>query len=392
MRDIVFVSLEDWDDIWRRNQFICERIVERHPTARILFVSPPHNVLRSLVRGEIRAFLGQPANRVHPLPNITTVAPWQVLPNRYRWCRRFNEWLMRVHVRCAARRLKLNPPLLWLNPHDAVHLVGHMDEAVVIYDVTDDWSELKQPPAKKRLMVEQDTQLCRLASAVIVCSEGLFHRKRPLAANVHLVPNGVDATHYAKVLEAHEASTEAADWPKPVMAYTGTLHGERLNIELVRQIASIQGVGSLVMIGPNHLSSAEIERLRLPNIFLLGPVPYERLPIYMSSFDVCIVPHLVTPFTESLNPIKLWEYLATGKPIIATPVAGFRDFPQFVYLAADVSEFARALPMALQENRAHSERRRTEAARHSWDVRVATIEEIVSQCEARRGLAKTGKI
>lgn len=383
MRDVIFVSLEDWDEIWRRNQFVCELLAKRHPSAGILFVGPPRNLPRSMRRGEFRALFAGPGQPAADLPNITTTSPWQLLPNRYGWSRRVNEWLMRTHVRQAARRLKFSHPLLWLNPHDAVHMVGKMDEAAVIYDVTDDWIELEQPAAKKRLTIQQDAELCRKASAVIVCSEALRQRRETLAGKIHLIPNGVDAAHYARVSDGAPPPPESAAWPKPVLAYTGTLHGERLDVELVRQIAGTPGVGSVVLVGPNHLSGHEIERLRLPNVFPTGPVAYARLPDLMRAFDACIVPHLITPFTESLNPIKLWEYLAVGKPIIATPVAGFRDFPQFVYLFEDRRGFANALGAALTENSALPALRRAEAAKHSWSARVEAIEKILSALPGR---------
>ena len=380
MRDLIFVSLEDWDEIWRRNQFICEKLARRHPAHRLLFVGPPLNALRHLRRGEFRALFASSRREVPGLPNIFVTHPWQLLPNRYRWSRRFNEFLGRRHVRRAAAHLRFINPILWLNPHDAVHLLGALGECAAIYDVTDDWIEMDQPPAKRQLTREQDAELCRRASAVIVCSEALLQSRRALAKSVHLIPNGVDAAHYARVSAGPPPPASAA-WPRPVLAYTGTLHAERLDVELVRRLAAAPGVGSVVLIGPNHLPAADLERLRLPNVFFPGPVPYAQLPAYMRAFDACIVPHRITPFTESLNPLKLWEYLAAGKPILSTPVAGFRDYPSFVYLADDARGFVDALARALEEDASLPAQRRAEAARHSWDARVDAVEAVLSACE-----------
>src|SRR6266478_1922830 len=80
--------------------------------------------------------------------------------------------------------------------------------------------------------------------------------------------------------------------------------------------------GSVALVGPNFLSPADNRRLlAVGNIFMTGPVPYARIPDYMSAFDVCITPHKISQFTESLNPIKLWEYLAAGLPIVSTDIA-----------------------------------------------------------------------
>jgi teichuronic acid biosynthesis glycosyltransferase TuaH len=99
----------------------------------------------------------------------------------------------------------------------------------------------------------------------------------------------------------------------------------------------------------------------------------------MRAFDVCITPHRVTPFTESLNPIKLWEYLAAGKPIVSTNVAGFRDYPQFVTIA-DADGFNEAVQTTLHEDPTRAEARRTEARRHSWSARLDAVEAVISDC------------
>ena len=94
------------------------------------------------------------------------------------------------------------------------------------------------------------------------------------------------------------------------------------------------------------------------------------------------MPHRVTPFTESLNPIKLWEYLAAGKPIVSTDVAGFRDYPQHVTIARDAEAFDRAVQAAMCEADAEAEARRVEARPHSWEARLDAVLNIILECEA----------
>ena len=386
-RDLIFVSLEDWDDIWRRNQFVCAKLAKRYPNLRILFVSPARNLLKSLVRQGWRMLFAHPPTTAPEHANIVLTHPWQVFRNRSRLGRWFNEWLARRHVRRLAAQLGLRDPVLWLNPHDAAHMAGRMGETAVVYDVTDDWSKVSQPVARMRRTIREDTRLCRQADAVIVCSEALREGKQRLSQHVHLVPNGVDARHYDITAPSLIKPSGTALWRGHVFGYTGTLHGDRMDVELVRRLAGIIGyAGSVVLIGPDHLRDVERERLRLPNIFHVGPVPYVQLPEYMRRFDVCIVPHNVTPFTESLNPIKLWEYLALGKPVVSTRVAGFRDYPQLVYLADGAEELAARAMQALSEPTHLAQERRAEAARHSWETRCDAIENIVAECLERRRL------
>src|SRR5262249_36371551 len=135
------------------------------------------------------------------------------------------------------------------------------------------------------------------------------------------------------------------------LGYTGTIHPDRIDVALLERVARGFPGGSVVLIGPSHLAEGDRRRLvGLGNVFFTGPVAYERLPHLMRAFDVCIVPHRVTPFTESLNPIKLWEYLAAGKPTVSTDVAGFREYAAFVTIAADADGFVRSIGEALRES------------------------------------------
>jgi glycosyltransferase involved in cell wall biosynthesis len=273
-------------------------------------------------------------------------------------------------------------------------MVGRMHEAATLYDITDDWTTFTQSPRHTALIRRQDAALCHKADAVIVCSQKLLDLKRPLIAGkvrkqedasavgggLHLIPNGVDADHYAKIGDpSFPPAPAAAHWPKPVFGYTGTIHPDRVDLPLLSHLAATLQKGSLVLVGPNHLPPETLARFTTrKNVFFTGPVPYREIPAYMQAFDVCITPHRMTPFTESLNPIKLWEYLAAGKPIVSTNVAGFRDYPQHVSIASTPEDFTRALSAALAEDPAKPRARRAEARRHSWESRVEQVESVIA--------------
>lgn len=383
--DLIFVSMENWDDIWRRNQFVCAELTRRRPDLHILFVGLSINVSNSLRRGRVNEIVRTSTYPVPGFDRITVTHPPKFFPDSFAAGRMINEVLWRQHVGRVATRLNLRNPVLWLNPHYACHTAGRMGESAVIYDITDDWMTLTQSPKLSRRIAAQDAELCRRADATIVCSERLREMKRDLAKNFYLIPNGVDAAHYARVLDGGgEIPEEARNWPKPVLGYTGTLHPDRVDVGLIESLAKSQ-TGSVALVGPNYLSAEDNQRLlRLGNVFMPGPVPYARIPDYMAAFDVSITPHRMTAFTESLNPIKLWEYLAAGLPIVSTDVAGFRDYPDLVRLARTPDEFIAICQQALAEGRAKSALRRAEAARHSWSSRVDQIEAVIAAVLARR--------
>jgi glycosyltransferase involved in cell wall biosynthesis len=278
--------------------------------------------------------------------------------------------------------MQMRNPVLWLNPHSAVHMVGRMGESAVVYDITDDWTSTSQSTALTRLITAQDAELCRRADAVVVCSQRLFDMKRRMVKNLYLIPNGVHAEHYGRVLDdSGPLPRAAAGWRQPVLGYVGTIHPDRVDADLVEDVARQMPDASIVLVGPDHMPPAIRERFdRCGNILRTGPVAYDDVPTYMRAFDVCITPHCVTPFTESLQPIKLWEYLAAGKPIVSTDVAGFRDYPQFVRIAKTAEEFASAAREALVESPSLAESRRAEARGHSWQARVDQIESVIERC------------
>ena len=397
MNDLIFVSMESWDEVWRRNQFICAELATRHPDRKILFVGLPVDVSNLLRRGRWMELLVCRTTTVDGLSNIVSTRPVKLFPNSLGLGRRINELMFRRHVRRLARKLHLCNPALWLNPHSAVHMAGAMKESCVIYDITDDWTTITQSPRQTKLVMSQDEALCRRADATIVCSDRLLEMKKPIARRLFLVPNGVDCRHYQDVSGGGDLLPDAASrWLRPVYGYTGTVHPDRVDVELVREFA-LRVDGTVVLVGPDMLPRAAKARLNLPNIVIHGPVPYQQLPRYMKAFDVSIVPHRMTVFTESLNPIKLWEYLAAGKPIVSTDVAGFRDYPRLVRLARSADEFVAAARAALDESSGNaskspsSERRRI-AAENSWSRRVDEIERIIDGIKLPSGLMSPARL
>jgi len=394
MRDLIFVSLEPWDEIWRRNQFLCDELARRFPQRRIVFVARPHFLpvlLRQLFaarRGAglraLREVLFKRFRTLPDYPNICVYTPLRWFPNPIPGARKWNERAMTRGIARAARRARICDPLLWLNPPDSGYLMGQLGECGVVYDITDDW-ELAGPvgPRRERIAA-QDRELCRRADLTIVCSQALFDSRRGVARQILLLPNGVNANHYVREGKPDPRSPgffaldgtfqrqetrgkrqgrkpevflplvsrlSPLNWARPVFGYTGSLHAERIDMELVERLAREFPHGTVALVGPQYFTDDALARAseKYPNIQAPGAVAYSQIADVMANFDVCIVPHLRSEFVESLNPIKLWEFLACGKPIVATDVAGFRDFPRLVRLASDAPTFLSACRDALQE-------------------------------------------
>ena len=379
MHNLLFIGMEYWDGVWRRSQNLVAGLARRFPEQKILFVELPNNLsyaVRKRQWGEfwrgLRPYFPQP---LPELPNVFVFRPTKVFPNTLLLGRLANEAIYRTQVRRAARRLGMERPLLWIKPHYGAHLAGKMGECAVVYDVGDDWATISQPEAVRRRTLAEDAYLTCRADAVIVVSDYLLQQKRPLREKVSLIPNGVEVERYLPISERTLTPHPlTCDWKSPVLGYTGMLHPDRLDIPLLIEVARAFPKGNVVLVGPSFLSLGDTKRLcSEPNILLTGPVEHLDLPRVMSAFDVCLVPNLVNAFSESQNPLKLYEYLASGLPTVSTPISGFRNYPELVSLASDATTFVQAIRNALTEPKEKQERRQQEARKHTWDARVEAV-------------------
>jgi teichuronic acid biosynthesis glycosyltransferase TuaH len=379
---IVFISLEPWDEIWRRNQFLCDGLLSRSETTQIMFVQPPFDnsyALRSHNFKTIQFSASLVSEGYGNRLQLFTPTKW--LPNTLPLGRKLNEISLANQVRGALASLVWTPTHLWINAHEAASLLDVGIAAQSIYDITDDWTKFSGNQAHLKVVKHQDYKLCVEATQVIVCSDQLLDDKRNLVEpnRLHLIPNGVHVDHYLSVTdESKRLHRVTHDWQRPVFGYTGTIHGDRVDVDLVAKIAKSNPNATIAMVGPNLLAGEDQMRLsKHSNIVFTGAMPYLELPDIMRAFDVCMVPHVMTPFTESLNPIKLWEYLAAGKPIVSTNVAGFRDFPELVHIADTVDGFLRNLDMALTEDFSNTVARHAVAKSHSWDKRIDQVVQVL---------------
>lgn len=381
MRDLVFVSLERWDRVWRRNQFLCAQWLRRFPRMRLLFVEPARDFSHAVRTGRFGTLKKPADERVPDFPGLLLFRPLKVCPNSWGAGRVGNSMLLRFQIRAAMQRAGVRNPILWINDHFAGHLAGNLDERGVVYDITDDWRHFPSAsPAERRRIELADRSLCSKADVVVVCSEALEKSRRAMSRRLIRIPNAVDLEHYALCRQLEVRRPQNGGSGGPVFGYAGTLHGDRLDVELVTRLAREFPHGKVVLCGPDFLSASDREKLTIhANVQIRPAVAYAEVPRVLSEWDVCIVPHKKTPFTESLNPIKLWEYLASGKPIAGTPVAGFRDYPHLCHLGEGTEGFLGACRRALQEEPYLPAERVRAVEGQSWEARAEDALDVFRQ-------------
>ena len=289
------LSLEPWDMVWRRNQHLAMSLVRSEAVTSLIFVNPPAGGLA------LRA-------RTHrPAPGIEVVTPPLVVPRR---------WGGHVVLSTWTRGVLDHIDVLWVN--DArVARAARRPGVPTVYDVTDDWREMAQRADDRARLVVAEDRLARTATTV-VCSDVLAERWRErYGVDPRVIRNGVDPTAFAN------GESRRLDGADSHLVYVGTQHANRLDIELIAELAAAQ-VGTVHLVGPDCLDGSVRARLDELGVQRHGPVPAAQVPSWLASADVLICPHLVDRFTLSLDAIKSHEYLATRKPVVATPSSGFQ--------------------------------------------------------------------
>ena len=376
MRELVVCSLEAWNNVWRRNQFFVDILLRRNPSLRVLFVEPPADVLHDLSRRRVPALPRW--RRITEDGRLRALRPLKALPRKVGG---LADALLLRQVTLAARAAGFSRPILWINDVTYAPLIGQTSWPSV-YDVTDDWLLAPFAPRELERLRRLDRLALEEADRVVVCSPALS-ASRGARREVAVIPNGVDVEHF------REPQPRPVDLPRqPTAVYVGSIHDARLDIDLVVDLAQSTPELQLVFVGESSLLGASLARLReLPNVHLLGPRAYESVPAYLQHADVIIVPHRVTPFTESLDPIKAYECLAVTTPTVATPVAGFREHSG-EFVIADPGEFVGRVATTL-ENPPKPDRRRAEPV--GWTQRARAFENVLLAFGGLSGVAPTAR-
>ena len=286
---------------------------------------------------------------------------------RWRLVRLLNERFTLWRVRRAIRFLGWKRPLLWFTVPHVPFVLGKLDERLSVYYCVDDYSSL--PGVNVDQVRDMDQDLSRRADLIFAVSRRLQSAKLAMNANVVYSPHGVDVEHFAN--QHGGVALPAKDLRHPVVGFFGVLD-ERFAIDTLCELADSRPLWTILIVGR---VTVDVSQLTLrSNVVLTGPVSYETLPSWAKAFDVCIMPYKPGKFAEHCNPLKLREYLATGKPVISTDLPELEDFAPYLRLARTASDFVAQIEHVLQADSASDQLTRQHAvAGTSWEARVEAL-------------------
>lgn len=380
-QDIICLSTHYWDERWFRKQEFMSRFAR---TNRVLFVEPSISMARGaeghLAEIATNRFLVssvEDRGQVHLLKPPRGLPKWsnaRVEELTYRWFGRV--------VGRASRRLSFRDPILWLYRPAFLPGLSSVPHAKLVFDLVDDLAAYTDDPAMQSRVERQVTELARRSDLLVVTAKTLLERYGPLAASAVQVPNGFDGDLFAPGRE-REPLPFLESLPRPIIGFIGTLFSF-LDFELLEAVARANPDKTMVLVGPveENAVDALTALIRAPNVHHLGRQPQSTMPGYIAQFDVCLNPFRKSRVSDSVNPLKVYEYLAAGKPVVSTPMEALRQEEAGRVVAfADGSEaFSKTISSVLvTDDDSQAEERRRVAAAYTWDRLFERVEEA---CEA----------
>lgn len=365
------------DDMWQTTHHIARQFARLVPT---MFVEPcapwnfgsaefrVHRLFHSLFGSRTRS----------PLHNLTVVHRRSLPLGRWKFVRDFDLVRNARSLRELLNTFGFRRTLLWHSfPYWSEPLVDAVDHTLFVYHCLDHSTR------------EEEVRLIRGADVVFCVSQTLVEKHRPLNPRTYLLPNGVDLSLFDGSRAAE--SPRPSDLPKGgrILGFLGYVN-YHLDIELLLQVAKAFPEDHLIIVGriptketaPQGKQKEALARLRSqPNVRILGFKPTRQLPMYLHAFDVCLIPFLRNPFNRECDPLKFYQYVAMGKPVVSTPVVVAERYRETCYLADSPEEFIAQISRALHAGNSETLRqaRLAVARTHSWESLIAEACKIIEE-------------
>lgn len=319
--------------------------------------------------------------------NITVVTTRLTLPINflpkgflYEFLSKRNDQIVLHTIRQLIRDFQLKD-FIYVNFFDPYFVRELPEDIKPLRSVYQSMDDISQVAYSNRHGTRLEEEIIRNFDYTLCTSRELTRLKSPFSANVFLHPNAVDTAIFNRAVhEAIPRPKELADINTPIIGFTGSVE-YRSDFELLKKIALAHSDKTLVFVGPVQTQEhIEVGLDKLPNVRFLGPRKITELPDYLKYFDCAIIPYRKTTLTKSIYPLKINEYLAAGKPVIAVNFSeDMYSFHDVAYVEDTHEAFVAAIDRAIQEDSPEKVKARMEvAAQNTWTARVARFWEIIA--------------
>ncbi len=380
--NIVTLSTQDWADLWTGKQRFMLQFARQGN--RVLYVETQFHwvtYLRLFGRHWRRAFLFlRGAREVER--NLYIYTPPILLPGFqiFPWINVINNFVLGIFLKLVLKRLSFNDPLLWLYTHFNRSLVKRLSCKKALYFCVDELSAARGLISKE-VVVRQEVDTLESVDAAIATTDVLKDTRNRFNDNIHVVPNATNVSHFNKAVSGNcPEPQDLRKIPRPRLVFVGAI-GYWLDLGLLRNIAISRPHWQIVLIGPKMTDTGLLKNLE--NVHFLRRKDYDSLPDYLAWCDVALNPYKDDDLARGCSPLKLYEYIAAGLPVVSTVMPEARRFNGLVRIAENHDDFIGGIEeiLSLEETARSSNRRKAyeESQNHTWEKRFLEVEKIVKE-------------
>jgi glycosyltransferase involved in cell wall biosynthesis len=376
--DIIFIATEPWEgSLWRRRHHVAWQLAKDN---RVLFIEPPSR--KSSKKISIK-YQGRNLYSITVKKNF----PDQVIRNKINisW---LNSALARKELRNIAKEMKFESPLLWVyfstQQYDYFNL---FNEKLIIsdwYDMFTAYFGWTSDEYKKCNIIRTE-KIIKNADIIFGVSKEICEYLKKKHQRVYFMPHGVNNEIFDAKTEDGPDIKRLKDIKGPKIGYLGAIQ-YKIDFELLNYIATRCKDWKIVLAGRKSINNivdntAFTRLLQNTNVIYLGEITKEQIPNYLEALDVCALPFKKVEWTRYFSPLKLWEYLASGKPIVAMDRGVDYECGKYVRVAKTMDEFIQLTEGVLKEKEGQSvvEERKSIAKSNSWDKRVEQMMAIINR-------------
>jgi uncharacterized SAM-binding protein YcdF (DUF218 family)/glycosyltransferase involved in cell wall biosynthesis len=382
-QNIICISSIDWDFVWQGHQEVMAHFARNNN--RVLFIentgvrSPGIRDI-SRIRKRIKNWFKGIHGIRKEMENLYIFSPL-VLPLPYfRIARWINKHLILSILEKWIKVVDFSDPIVWtfLPTGLASDLIDSLNKKLVVYYCIADFEKLVKRPARIR---KSETKILQGCDLVFAQGARLKEHCRRYNDNVSIFPFGVNIDRFNKTNVSKERPHDIENIKGKILGYAGGVH-RHVDFELIRFLAERNPDWTLLFIGPIQ---TDISRVKgLSNVRFLEMRGHGELPNYVASFDVCLVPYLLNEYTETVYPTKMNEYLAMGKPVVATSLPEIIEFNKkynnVIYVAKDREDFEDLSKKALDEKTPETTLGYEKVAReNSWTIRIEKMSKLIAK-------------
>lgn len=354
---------------------------------KVIFVNSISMGLPSLANKDILPKIGRKLKSYVKLARTTDEGIMVVSPAAVPFygnaaTRKLNQKLLKLQIGLLAKKKGMIAPILWIAIPTAAELIGKMNESCVVYQVSDKYDANSEDHA-----VNPET-IRRLHNYAIEYADIVLYSGRKLLSEAthgieksYLLEQAVDFEHWSQIANIKPAD-EIAAIPRPRLGYFGAIEPWLMDQELIKRASTERPDWHWIFIG-NLARGTDLADL--PNVHFFPPVPYNELPRYAAGFDVCVLPwETEHAFTSYGSAIKVREYLATGRPVVISPLPEYEPMSDVLRTARSRNEFIALIEDALNETDPELARKRQNAVRSgTWTARAEWVSTLIADCGSR---------